>query len=137
MAGPPRLLTACTASSLTVLRSVFFGHAILIPSFTTGQAIQRLAVDIALVLCTDDFELNPVLDLVRKARAAFPNIPVVCCRAFGPALSPREFEATKIMTNTVGAADFVALPNLCHQYGVTEGVDRFRHIVMSHAAHAS
>lgn len=128
-----RLLTACTAASLAVLRPVFFGHAIVIPVLTLAQATQRLAADIGLVLCTDDFDLGRGLDLARRVKARFPDIPVLGCRVLGDELSAKDLQIATILMTTAGAADFVALPNLRKQYGIREADDRFRGLVLRHA----
>jgi hypothetical protein len=133
----PRLLAACTRPSVHALSRIFHRHALLIPTFNTIQAIGRLAIDIDVMLCTDDFELGRALDLMRKAKAASPNTPIVGCRVLGDALSSSDVQVAKIMTTTVGAADFIALPNLQRDYGSEEADRQFRQLVLRYVVKAA
>jgi hypothetical protein len=102
----------------------------LLPVYTFDEAVKRLrtAADIGLILCGIYFAQTRMFDLLRLAKAEFPQVPFVACRIGETEIPQVTLEAVGIAARSLGAVAFVNMPLLRPDDGADQ---EFRSLVLA------
>ena len=111
------VLIACEPSETEVLRALVPSDASVVTANSVQDAAQRIAQGVDAVICSMDFDDSRMLDLVRKAHAERPDVPVLCCRVFGSRVSDLSLPAAATAAFSMGVGTFMDLANRVTTFG--------------------
>lgn len=124
MSKTPVLLAAVTPPGFRILERALGAQARLIPAYTMHQALAEIGrSELRLLVCSMHFDDSRMFDLLREAKAAAPEVPIVACRLIGSVLTDTLVEAMGLAVRQLGAETFVDYQRLEQQHGEGAGAE--------------
>lgn len=129
-----RVLIAARPVVLDALQELFEPTLFVHSADSLESALRTLGsrVKVELIICTIQFDESRMFDLLRVAKARYPDIPFVCCRVLDSDAPRISLEALRIASEALGAVAFLDLPGLAKTYGKAGMQERFLAAILGH-----
>jgi CheY-like chemotaxis protein len=128
----PTVLVADAPAGVATLENVLHGHARIVGTNATAEALSLMKGGVDLVVCGVHFDDSRMFDLLRLAKADPQTraLPFACFRDMQSELSDFLLQGLDIACSALGSDLFVDLLSLKKRHGIEEADAQFRRLLL-------